>query len=53
MKKLWGDNYFDPETQKWTEEPITQSGKPLKRAFVQYIMDPICTLSNYVLQSDK
>lgn len=34
MKKLWGDNYFDPESKKWRAEPISESGKPLKRAFV-------------------
>lgn len=34
MKKLWGDNYFDAEAKKWKTEPISESGKPLKRAFV-------------------
>jgi len=41
MKKLWGDNYFDTETRKWRTESTSESGKPLKRAFVQFIMDPI------------
>lgn len=34
MKKLWGDNYFDAEAKKWRTEPVSESGKPLKRAFV-------------------
>ncbi len=53
MKKFWGDNYFDPELQKWTDEPATQSGKPIKRAFVEYIMEPICVLSNLILQAQR
>lgn len=23
MNRLWGDNYFDPETKKWKTEPIS------------------------------
>lgn len=34
MSRLWGDNFFDPETRKWKEEPVSESGKPLKRSFV-------------------
>ena len=49
MKKLWGDNYFDPEAKKWKSEPISDTGKPLKRAFVQFIMDPIIEVFNAIL----
>lgn len=52
MKKLWGDNYFDPETNKWTTEPFSESGKQLKRGFVQFIMDPICELSRAIMAKD-
>merc|ERR1712168_1783475 len=31
MKKLWGDNYFNPKTKKWTKNGDGE----LKRAFVQ------------------
>lgn len=44
MKKLWGDNYFDIEAKKWKTEPISDSGKPLNRAFVEFIMNPIIKL---------
>lgn len=49
MKKLWGDNYFDPEAKKWKNEPTSDTGKPLKRAFVQFIMDPIIEVFNAIL----
>lgn len=44
MKKLWGDNFYDAEAKKWKNEPVSDSGMPLKRAFVQFIMDPISKL---------
>lgn len=53
MQKLWGDNYFDQESKKWKTEPISESGKPLKRAFVQFIMDPIVELFQIILSNDK
>ena len=50
--KLWGDNYFDPETKKWTTEPYSESGKLLKRGFVQFIMDPIIKFTKSILEGD-
>jgi elongation factor 2 len=34
VKKLWGDNYYDPEKKGWSTIGVTESGKPLERAFV-------------------
>lgn len=42
MKKLWGDNYYDAGAKKWTKNNVSsKSGKPLKRGFCQFILDPI------------
>ena len=41
MERLWGDNYFNPKTKKWTKNGTTEDGKPLERAFNQFILDPI------------
>merc|ERR1712170_341499 len=38
MKRLWGDNYFNAKTKKWVK---SQQDGADKRAFVQFIMDPI------------
>jgi elongation factor 2 len=35
-ERLWGDNYFSPETKKWTK-----TGDPDDRAFNKFILDPI------------
>jgi len=45
IKKLWGDHYYDKEAKKWTTSDKSESGKPLKRAFCEYIMDPVIKLS--------
>jgi len=41
MQRLWGNNYFDPEGKKWVNRSTSASGAPLKRAFCQFIMEPI------------
>jgi len=53
MTKLWGDNYFNPETKKWTQDNQTESGKQLKRAFVQFIMDPIIKLTRSIMDGNE
>lgn len=49
VKKLWGDNYYNPETSKFQRSNVTESGKPLQRSFVQFIMRPIIQLSRNVM----
>ncbi|KAJ5662197.1 Translation elongation factor EF-2 subunit [Penicillium maclennaniae] len=40
LERLWGDNYFNPKTKKWSNKGEAD-GKPLERAFNQFILDPI------------
>uniref|UniRef100_A0A0D6QU83 Tr-type G domain-containing protein n=1 Tax=Araucaria cunninghamii TaxID=56994 RepID=A0A0D6QU83_ARACU len=40
MQRLWGDNFFNPATKKWTNKG-EHEGKTLERAFNQFILDPI------------
>jgi elongation factor 2 len=49
VQKLWDEHYYDPETKTWLDQPVSQSGKTLKRAFVQFIMDPIIKITNTIL----
>lgn len=39
MEKLWGDNFFDPATKKWTNKPTGSA--TCKRGFCQFIYEPI------------
>lgn len=41
MRRFWGDNYFDAKKKAWVKNPVDDDGKPLKRAFCQFVMDPI------------
>jgi elongation factor 2 len=51
--KLWGDNFFDPKSKKWKKDGVDEEGKPLRRAFAQFIMDPICKLCTAVMEGNK
>jgi len=53
MKKLWGENFFDPKSKKWTKKGVNSAGKPLKRAFCQYVMDPINLLFKSIMNGEK
>lgn len=53
MKKLWGDNYYDAAGKKWKTEALGDDGKPIKRAFVQFIMDPVIKLANACFEGQK
>ncbi|EHA54932.1 Elongation factor 2 [Pyricularia oryzae] len=48
MERLWGDNYFNPATKKWTTKS-EHEGKQLERAFNQFILDPIFRIFKAVM----
>ena len=53
MQKLWGDNYFDTETKKWSTEDKNKDGKPvLKRGFCSFILEPIMKLMRAIMESN-
>lgn len=41
MEKLWGDNFFDKGGKKWKKTNQGDDGSILKRAFVEFVMEPI------------
>ncbi|KAF9982500.1 Elongation factor 2 [Modicella reniformis] len=49
--KLWGDNYFNSATKKWTKQNTTADGKLLERAFNVFILDVIFKISNTVMNN--
>jgi len=51
MKRLWGDNFFGKNKEGknvWTTSQ-NLDGKTLRRAFCQFIMDPICQLCQGIM----
>ncbi|KAG0380059.1 Elongation factor 2 [Mortierella sp. AD032] len=53
MEKLWGENYFNPATKKWTTKSADASGKPLERAFNMFVLDPIFKLFDTIMNFKK
>ncbi|KAB5572504.1 elongation factor 2 [Coniochaeta sp. 2T2.1] len=52
MERLWGDNYFNPKTKKWTKNG-NYEGQQLERAFNQFILDPIFKIFSSVMNFKK
>lgn len=53
MTKLWGDNFFNPATKKWTTNSKTDSGKDLDRAFNMFVLDPIYQIFDAIMNFKK
>ena len=51
MEKLWGDNFFDPKTKKWTKK-MTDSPS-CKRGFCQFVYEPIKVIIEACMADDK
>ena len=52
LKKLWGNNYFDPKTKKWNTTGFNDDGAALDRCFVKFIMTPIVQLTNNIMSEN-
>ncbi|CAM6099126.1 unnamed protein product [Calypogeia fissa] len=51
MERLWGENFFDPATKKWTKK---NTGSPTcQRGFVQFIYNPIKQVINICMNDQK
>ncbi|TFK56763.1 eukaryotic translation elongation factor 2 [Heliocybe sulcata] len=53
MNKLWGDNFFNPATRKWTTKSADNDGKQLERAFTMFVLDPIYKIFDAVMNFKK
>ncbi|KAJ3335940.1 Elongation factor 2, partial [Kappamyces sp. JEL0680] len=49
MQRLWGENYFNPKTKKWTNN----SNDGIERAFNLFVLDPIFKLFDAILNVKK
>merc|ERR1719480_708638 len=48
MQRLWGDNFFNAKKKTWTKVEVEGS----KRAFCQFILEPIIGLHKKILDED-
>jgi elongation factor 2 len=52
-KRLWGDNFFDPKGKKWLKRGVDKQGNELRRAFCQFVMDPIKKIFKLAMNDQK
>lgn len=52
IKRLWGDNFYDPERKIWTTKEEGEDGKPLQRGFVKMILDPLLKITKACLENE-
>ncbi|KAG8219625.1 P-loop containing nucleoside triphosphate hydrolase protein [Butyriboletus roseoflavus] len=53
ISKLWGDNFFNTATKKWSTKSADADGKPLERAFNMFVLDPIFKIFDAVMKHKK
>ncbi|KAI3820418.1 hypothetical protein L1987_07965 [Smallanthus sonchifolius] len=51
IERLWGENYFDPKTKKWTNK--NTGWGTYKRGFVQFCYDPIKQIISTCMNDQK
>jgi elongation factor 2 len=49
MKKLWGENFFNPKTKKWSKTKSEEN----KRSFNMYVLDPIYKMFDAIMNFKK
>merc|ERR1739844_210420 len=47
MKKLWGENFFNPKTKKWAKVKADDN----KRSFNMYVLDPIYKMFDAMMKA--
>lgn len=50
QKLLWGNNFFDPKTNKWSKKEVNKEGHTCVRGFNMYIWTPIFQLTKAIMQ---
>jgi len=50
IKKLWGNNYWDPKNGKWVKK---NNNKKLARGFCEFVLKPLKTLVDSIMDKDE
>ncbi|KAJ1867303.1 translation elongation factor 2 [Coemansia sp. RSA 989] len=53
MKRLWGDNFFNPKTKKWASKSADKSGNYNDRGFNMFALDPIYRIFDATMNERK
>jgi elongation factor 2 len=52
-KNCGGGNYYDAESKKWTESSVSATGRPLKRGFCKFIIEPIQRIFDICMNDNR
>ncbi|KAJ1729468.1 translation elongation factor 2 [Coemansia biformis] len=53
MNKMWGDNFFNAKTKKWSTKSTDPTGKSEDRAFNMFALDPIYRIFDATMHERK
>merc|ERR1712054_671912 len=54
MKKMWGNNFFDAKSGKWSKKEGTDAnGKPTVRGFCKFVLEPIFKMFKLIMDGNK
>lgn len=52
MERLWGDNFYNATTKKWTTAANNEDGTPNARGFNMFVLDPIYKLVKSIMADE-
>ena len=53
QSRLWGDNFLDDETKKFTKSNVSTSGALVERTFCKFVLLPIYKIFDAVKEFSK
>jgi elongation factor 2 len=53
MRKLWGENFWDPQLRKWAKKKQNSNGDRLQRGFCEFVLKPIQVLMDSIMNDEK
>lgn len=53
MNRLWGENFFNPKTKKWSSASTDDDGQSIERSFNMFVLDPIYKLFDCMMNVKK
>lgn len=51
MRRLWGENFYNPKTKKWAKS--RDEGSDFKRSFCMFVLDPIYKVFDAIMNYKK
>eukprot|EP01125_Pyxidicula_operculata_P013602 TRINITY_DN450_c0_g1_i1.p1 TRINITY_DN450_c0_g1~~TRINITY_DN450_c0_g1_i1.p1 ORF type:complete len:810 (+),score=225.15 TRINITY_DN450_c0_g1_i1:228-2657(+) len=53
INRMWGNHFYDSETQRFYDQPVSPTGKPLERYVCQVLLKPLIKIYQTIIQGNK